>query len=171
MSQKDSKKGVRGLFRHFFDTPGREARKRLFETFWGFRGSEVWRLLYMGIAIVNLGEKLKGSLLKGSFDKARALTCRFLCRSLPHPPPSPPPSPFPFFSTGEPPSTTHLNPTPNPSSRDTRRNLHPVARTTPGKNYWLSMKPLREGQDLHLRNKVSFFVRVQLAVPISSKLC
>ena len=36
-----------GLFRHFFDTPGREARERLFETFWGFRGSGVWRLLYM----------------------------------------------------------------------------------------------------------------------------
>ena len=52
MSQKDSKKGVRGLFRHFFDTPGREARERLFETFWGFRGSGVWRLLSLGIAIV-----------------------------------------------------------------------------------------------------------------------
>ena len=52
MSQKDSKISVRGLFRHFFDTPGREARERLFETFWGFRGSGVWRLLYMGIAIV-----------------------------------------------------------------------------------------------------------------------
>ena len=36
-----------GLFRHFFDTPGREARERLFETFWGFRGSGVWRLVYM----------------------------------------------------------------------------------------------------------------------------
>ena len=52
--QKDYKISVRGLFRHFFDTPGREAREDLFETFWGFRGSGVWRLLYMGIAIVNL---------------------------------------------------------------------------------------------------------------------
>ena len=43
-----------GLFRHFFDTPGSEAREDLFETFWGFRGSGMWRLLYMGIAIVIL---------------------------------------------------------------------------------------------------------------------
>ena len=49
-SQKDYKISVRGLFRHFFDTPGGEAREVLFETFWGFRGSGVWRLLYMGIA-------------------------------------------------------------------------------------------------------------------------
>ena len=27
-----------GLFRHFFDTPGREAREHLFETFWGVSG-------------------------------------------------------------------------------------------------------------------------------------
>ena len=47
--KKDCKISVRGLFRHFFDTPAREV---LFETFWGFRGSGVWRLLYMGIAIV-----------------------------------------------------------------------------------------------------------------------
>ena len=40
-----------GLFRHFFETPGREVREHLFETLWGFRGSGVWRLLYMGIAI------------------------------------------------------------------------------------------------------------------------
>ena len=44
-----------GTFRHFFDSPGREGREHLFETFWGFRGSGVWRLLYMGIAIVILG--------------------------------------------------------------------------------------------------------------------
>ena len=41
MSQKDYKIKVRGLFRHFFDTPGREAREHLFETFSGFRGSGV----------------------------------------------------------------------------------------------------------------------------------
>ena len=39
-----------------------------------------------------IGEKLKGRLLKGSFDKACALTCRVLCRSPPHPP-----TPFPLF--------------------------------------------------------------------------
>ena len=50
----DSFSGHLGLFRHFFDTLGREAREVLFETFWGFRGSGVWRLLYMGIAIVSL---------------------------------------------------------------------------------------------------------------------
>ena len=43
-----------GLFRHFFDTPGREARERLFETFWGFRGSGVWRLLYMAAGHASL---------------------------------------------------------------------------------------------------------------------
>ena len=53
-SQKDYKISVRGLFRHFFDTPGREAREVPFETFWGFRDQRVWRLLYMGIAIVRL---------------------------------------------------------------------------------------------------------------------
>ena len=53
-SQKDYKISVRGLFRHFFDTPGREAWEDLFETFCGFRGSGVWRLLYMGIAIAIL---------------------------------------------------------------------------------------------------------------------
>ena len=37
-------------------------------------------------------EKLKGRSLKRSFDKACALTCRFLCRSLPHPP-----HPLPLF--------------------------------------------------------------------------
>ena len=36
-SQKDYKISVRGLFRHFFDTPGGEAREDRFETFLGFR--------------------------------------------------------------------------------------------------------------------------------------
>ena len=49
MSQKDYKISVRGLFDTFLTL-----RERLFETFWGFRGSGVWRLLYMGLAIVNL---------------------------------------------------------------------------------------------------------------------
>ena len=77
MSQKHSKISVRGLFRHFFDTPGREARERLFETFWGFRGSGVWRLLYIGIAIVMFWlteQSLAGnedSWLHANFPKAR----------------------------------------------------------------------------------------------------
>ena len=50
-NQKDCSISVRGLFRHFFDTPGRDAREHIFETFWEFRGSGVWRLLHMGIAI------------------------------------------------------------------------------------------------------------------------
>ena len=53
-SQKGIKISVRGLVRHFCDTPGQEAREDLIETFWGFRGSGVWRLLYMGIVIVSL---------------------------------------------------------------------------------------------------------------------
>ena len=46
--------GLLGLFRHFLDTPAGEAQEALFETFWGFRGSGVWRLLYMGLAIVSI---------------------------------------------------------------------------------------------------------------------
>ena len=37
-SQKDYKISVRGLFRHFFATPGRDPWERLFETFWGISG-------------------------------------------------------------------------------------------------------------------------------------
>ena len=55
MSQKDHKISVRGLFRHFFDTPGREAREHLFETFRGFQGSGAWRLLCVGLTIVSQG--------------------------------------------------------------------------------------------------------------------
>ena len=79
-----------------------------------------------------LGEKLKGRLLKGSFGKACALTCRLLCRSLPHPPTLPTPFPFSLiFHNNHPPLLTP----PNPSPRDTNRNSHPFAKTTPGKNY------------------------------------
>ena len=53
-SPKDYKISVRGLSRHFFDTPGGEAREDRFETFLGFRGSGVWRLLYMAAPIVTL---------------------------------------------------------------------------------------------------------------------
>ena len=53
-SQKGVKISVRGLLRHFFDTLDGEAWEDLFETFGEFRGLGVWRLLYMGIAIVTL---------------------------------------------------------------------------------------------------------------------
>ena len=43
--------GHLGLFRHFFDTPGRDARGHLFETFWGFRAQRPSRLLYMAAPI------------------------------------------------------------------------------------------------------------------------
>ena len=79
-----------------------------------------------------IGEKLKGRLLKGSFDKACALTCRFLRRSPPHPPPSPPPSPFPLFSRGKPPPSTRPQ-TPPPGTpigtRTPLRKLPPVKTT------------------------------------------
>ena len=55
---KKSQQGVPGLqnlcsgtFSTLFWHPGRGGPEVLFETFWGFRGSGVSRLLYMGIAI------------------------------------------------------------------------------------------------------------------------
>ena len=81
------------------------------------------------------GEKLKGRLLKGSLDKACALTCRFLCLSpLHHPqhPQPPPPHPLPLrlflIFHRQPPPTTRLS----PSSRDTNRNSRPFAENYPG---------------------------------------
>ena len=80
-----------------------------------------------------IGKKLKGSLPKGSAGKRVRID---LPVPLPVPtPPPPPPFPFPSFATGKPPSATPLNPTPNPSPRDTNGNSHPFAKTTPGKNY------------------------------------
>ena len=46
---------AQGTFSTLFDTPGGEAREDLFQTFWGFRSSGVWRLLYMAVPIVSLG--------------------------------------------------------------------------------------------------------------------
>ena len=51
------KNGPTSLFKEVrvfevLDTPGVEAWEVLFETFWEFRGSGVWRLLFLGIAIV-----------------------------------------------------------------------------------------------------------------------
>ena len=51
-SQKGVKISVRGLFRNSFDTLGLRGPRRPFETFGGFRASGVWRLLFMGVAIV-----------------------------------------------------------------------------------------------------------------------
>ena len=48
------KKVSKSVFGHFFDTPSGETQEDLFETFWGFRGSGVWRLLYMAVSIVIL---------------------------------------------------------------------------------------------------------------------
>ena len=60
MTRKWVKKTTKSVFGDFLDTPGREAREGLFETFWGFRGSGVSRLLYMGIAIVTLSQGSDG---------------------------------------------------------------------------------------------------------------
>ena len=56
-TRKRVKTSVRGPFRHFFDTTGREAREDLLETFWGSRGWGVRSLLYMGIVIVGKDDK------------------------------------------------------------------------------------------------------------------
>ena len=46
------------------------------------------------------GDTKGAGLLKGGFDKACALTCRFLCRSLFHPPTLPTPVPFSMIQVG-----------------------------------------------------------------------
>ena len=83
-----------------------------------------------------IGEKLKGRSLKSSFDKACALTCRFLRRSPPHPPP-PPPHPFPFSlifhrktAPEHPPE-----PDPKPLPQGHQWALPPLCENYPGKNY------------------------------------
>ena len=75
-----------------------------------------------------LGKKLKGSLLKGSFDKGMHID---LPVPLPHPTPPTLPTLFRLahFQRKLPP-TTHLNPTPNPSPKDTNRNSYPFTKTT-----------------------------------------
>ena len=45
-------------FRHFFGTPGREAREDLFETFGGFWGQRASGLLYMAVPIATHRNKL-----------------------------------------------------------------------------------------------------------------
>ena len=56
--KKDSKMSVRGLFRHLFDTPGREAREDLLRVFGDFGAFRVWRLLRMAVPIASLLGKL-----------------------------------------------------------------------------------------------------------------
>ena len=78
---------------------------------------------------------LRGRSLKGSLDKACALTCRFLL-TVPTPPPPHPPhphSPFPSFSKGKQPPATPLNPTPNPFPRDTSGTATPLRKLPPVK--------------------------------------
>ena len=65
--KKESKSVFGDFFDTFFDTPGREARKDLFEIFGGFRGSKAWRLLYMGIAVVTLF--LRMAVFQGIFKR------------------------------------------------------------------------------------------------------
>ena len=67
----------------------------------------------LGVGVVFDLLKLKGSLLKGSFDKACAVTCRFL--STPPPTLPTPFSIFPYFPQGNRTPAAPLNPTPNPS--------------------------------------------------------
>ena len=94
-----------------------------------------------------IGEKQKGRLLKGSFHKACALTCRFLCRSPPHPSTLPTPFPFPFCFHRKP--TPHHPPEPDPEAlpRDATRTCIPL-RTNPGKNYPLVSSPDRSWRGL-----------------------
>ena len=68
---------------------------------------------------------------------ACALTCRFLCRSPPH-------FPFSLIFLRNPPHHP-LNPTSNPSPRDTNGNCHPFTKTTPGKHCPLSEEPFKKG--------------------------
>ena len=90
----------------------------------GYHDSESLRVVN-SLRGVHFGEKLKGSLLKGSFDKRVRIDLP-VPLPVPTPPPHPPHPPFPSFST-------HPNPSPNPSPRDTNRNSHPFAKTTPSK--------------------------------------
>ena len=78
-----------------------------------------------------------------------ALTCRFLCLSPPHPPTHPTPIPlFPLiFHRKTTPSTPRTGRTPSPSPRDTNRNSHPFAKTTPPQKTTLSL--LRARTEFH----------------------
>ena len=99
--------------------------------YFGLGGREV-PILFLWVRGFSL---IKGRSLKGIFDKACPLTCRFLCRSLSHPPPSPSSSPFSLIFQGKknppppPPSTRPQTPYPGGLSN---RNCHPFAKTTPG---------------------------------------
>ena len=70
-----------------------------------------------------------------ALTNACTLSCRFLCLPHPTPHPSPPPSPCPHFPKDNHPAAPPEPTTPNPSSRNTTRNSHRFAKSTPGKNY------------------------------------
>ena len=70
------------------------------------------------------GEKLKGSLLKGSSDKRMRIDLPVPLPVSSRPPTAPTPFPFPSFSTGKPP------PTISPSPRDMNRSSYPFVKTT-----------------------------------------
>ena len=55
---------------------------------------------------------------------------------------------FPYFPQENPPDTTHLNLTPSPSPKDTSRNSHPFAKTTPGKKT-TALVSARNEQETH----------------------
>ena len=71
----DSFLGPLRLFRPFFDTPGREAREDLFETFWGFRAQRASGLLYMVVPIV-IQAVLRGCNSGNAFSRTEASKSR-----------------------------------------------------------------------------------------------
>ena len=81
---------------------------------------------------------MKGSLQKGRFDKACALTCRFLCRSPAHRPKPPHPLPLSLILHRQ---TTPHHLTLNPSPRTPIGTRTPFAKTTPGKKLPFSFCP------------------------------
>ena len=101
---------------------------------------------------------LKGSLLKGSFDKACALTCWFLWPVPTPPPPSTPSSRFPLFSTGNRPPPP-LEPDPKPLPQGHQYKLAPFAKKKPGKIWSAKTDPVRFKQGFGeglLKDKFAF---------------
>ena len=108
--------------------------EKLFDSFWRFL---TWPLSAGPFCnpLTLSGEKLKGSLLKGSllkgsFDKACALTCRFLCLSPLHPH-TPPLHPFPFALTFHRKTAPHHPPEPDPKPCEA---AYPLEAPKPPKN-------------------------------------
>ena len=82
--------GFWGPFRHFFGTPGREAREHPFETFWGFWGQRASGLLYMAVPIAAQVFLIRFRFSEGSFfseslpitKRTNALFIKQACLSL-----------------------------------------------------------------------------------------